>query len=654
MKPLDIDSFFDYTFLGGLAFSPDGSAAALSAAKTSEDRKGYDSTLWLTDGKDTKRLTSGGEESSFIWEDGHSIVFSAFRTESEKKRRDEGERFTPFYRIDIFGGEAEKYFEIPLPGASLKVLDSGKYIVTASVREEEAELYNLTEEERKKHAESLTEEKDYETVTETPFWFNSAGFVAGRRKVLYIYDKDTGDLRRLTPADTDVSGYELLDGSILWWGKKGDERWDTGSLMYMTDISTGRSESVRISGKMSVYSVKKAGDRLVALISDPSEYGLNADPSFYELGTDGSLAFIYGPLCAGNSTGSDCRYGSSRMIKAVGDRIYFTETVRNACVLSVLEGNEKRTVFSSEGSVDDFDVSDKGDILMIRLTSTCLQEVYTQDGTKISSFNDAVLKDRYTAKPEKITFNSCGKDIDGWILRPFGYDENERYPAVLDIHGGPKTVYGELFVHEMQYWAGQGYFVFFCNPVGSDGRGDSFSDIRGKYGTEDYTDIMDLTDEVLRRYPAIDPSRVCVTGGSYGGFMTNWIVGHTDRFCCAATQRSISNWLSFRGVSDIGPRFTEDQQAADLFTSPEKLWERSPLKYAENIVTPMLFIHSDADYRCPLEQGVQLFTAVRLRGIEARMVIFHGENHELSRSGRPLHRLRRLREITEWFEKHAK
>ena len=167
---------------------------------------------------------------------------------------------------------------------------------------------------------------------------------------------------------------------------------------------------------------------------------------------------------------------------------------------------------------------------------------------------------------------------------------------------------------------------------------------------------MDFTDEVLKRYPQIDASRVCVTGGSYGGYMTNWIVGHTDRYCCAATQRSISNWVSFEGVSDIGPMFTRDQQCADIYhqTDLEKIWWHSPLKYADDVKTPTLFIHSDQDYRCPFEQGIQFFTALKTRGVETRMCVFHGENHELSRSGMPEHRIRRLNEITGWFEKHAR
>ena len=165
---------------------------------------------------------------------------------------------------------------------------------------------------------------------------------------------------------------------------------------------------------------------------------------------------------------------------------------------------------------------------------------------------------------------------------------------------------------------------------------------------------MDFTDTVLHHFPAIDPDRVCETGGSYGGFMTNWIIGHTDRFCCAVSQRSISNWISKSFMSDIGPYFNPDQCGASSPFAFNILWEHSPLKYAENAKTPTLFIHSDQDHRCPLPEGMQMMQALALKGIETRMCIFHGETHELSRSGKPKHRIRRLTEITNWFNKYAK
>lgn len=213
--------------------------------------------------------------------------------------------------------------------------------------------------------------------------------------------------------------------------------------------------------------------------------------------------------------------------------------------------------------------------------------------------------------------------------------------------------YGRVFFHEMQVWASHGYFVFFCNPFGSDGQGNEYADIRGHYGYEDYQDLMAFTDAVLAEVKQIDPNRLGVTGGSYGGYMTNWIITHTSRFKAAASQRCISNWISLWGTSDIGPDFVRDQMQAGL-EDIETLWKHSPLKYVDQAETPTLFIHSDEDYRTPIEQGYQMLNGLIDQGVEAKMIVFHGENHELSRSGKPVHRMRRLEEITKWMDDHLK
>ena len=166
---------------------------------------------------------------------------------------------------------------------------------------------------------------------------------------------------------------------------------------------------------------------------------------------------------------------------------------------------------------------------------------------------------------------------------------------------------------------------------------------------------MEFTDQVLERYPDIDADRLAEMGGSYGGFMTNWIIGHTDRFRCCNSQRSISNWVSMFGVADIGYYFADDQTlgwpwgSTDGVPNVDAMWDQSPLKYADQVKTPTLFLHSDCDYRCPLEQGMQMFTALKIHGVPARLVVFKGENHELSRGGKPQGRVRRLVEISNWY-----
>ena len=192
------------------------------------------------------------------------------------------------------------------------------------------------------------------------------------------------------------------------------------------------------------------------------------------------------------------------------------------------------------------------------------------------------------------------------------------------------------------------------NPRGSDGYSEKFADIRGKYGTRDYDDLMEGLDHVLKKFPQIDGDRLAIAGGSYGGFMTNWAIGHTTRFRAAVTDRSIASWISFWGTSDIGPHFTEDQVGGDPWDSEEKLLNDSPLRYVPNVETPLMLVHSMEDYRCWMVEGLEFFTALKKHGKEAELVLFPGENHDLSRVGKPKHRVARLRHYIRWFDEHLK
>ena len=663
MLPILQNDLLQYKFLSGITFSPDGEKAVFAVKKADEENNSYISNLYVYRDGGLRQLTAMNKESSFVWKDSNELLLFTVREEKDKKRAEKGEQFTPVYSLYLDGGEATKKWDLPLSVSDVKEWKEGLFIVVGSIDANYPDYYKASKEDRESAEKAVNDDKDYEICDEVPFWFNGAGFINKKRTALFIFDSNTGEIKKISASNFNVSGYEILDSKVFYYGSGLEFTRDTKSTFLSYDLVSGENKVIRDDKKYSAAGSALLGKRLVMVMSDDAEYGLNQDPDFYWFDPEtGKEDLLYkSPVSIGNSTGSDCRLGRTRTLKSGEKALYFVETRRNASVLCALNADgEKVTVLGGEGAVDDFDVYEKtGQILSIRMTADKLEELYLsdteeRDPKQISFFNEDILKDRYVALPEKVMFISSNEVIDGWILRPINYDENKEYPAVLDIHGGPKTVYGEVFYHEMQVWASKGYFVFFCNPIGSDGRGNEFADIRGKYGTCDYQNFMDFTDEVMVRYPQIDPSRICVTGGSYGGYMTNWIVGHTHRFCCAATQRSISNWISFAGVSDIGQWFTWDQQAGTIDENLEKLWWHSPLKYASSVITPTLFIHSDEDYRCPLEQGIQYFTAIKSRGIESRMVIFHGENHELSRGGKPLHRMRRLKEITDWFDAHAK
>ncbi|HWZ44314.1 MAG TPA: S9 family peptidase [Candidatus Saccharimonadales bacterium] len=252
---------------------------------------------------------------------------------------------------------------------------------------------------------------------------------------------------------------------------------------------------------------------------------------------------------------------------------------------------------------------------------------------------------------ERLPYKSTdGWAVDGFFVKPLGWQPGKKYPMILVIHGGPEGMYGVDWSHEFQVLAAKGWAVFFCNPRGSTGYGEKFE--RGEinnWGVMDYQDVMAGVDAALKQYPWVDAEKLGVTGGSYGGYLTNWIVSHTNRFKAAVTLRSISNFISDEGTRD-GAYGHEDYFKGILFDDFDQYWEASPLKYARNVRTPTLILHSDFDFRVPLEQGEQWFRALQHYGVPSELVLFPRENHNLTRTGEPIHLVESLNWQVYWFD----
>lgn len=659
MENLKLKDFLDYKYLSNLEFSPNGENAGFVVNTTNYDDNNYQSNIWLLNNKTKKysKLTSLNEERSFLWIDNSTIIFPATRDAKLKEKVSQGEKWTAYYSIDINGGEADKYMQIPLMVTAIKTIDKDNFVLTAKYDNYGINLNEMTGEERTKAIAKLKEEKDYEVLDEIPFWSNGGGFTNQKRNRLYLYNRVSNEVTPLTCEHTVVTYFSYKDGKVLYVGNVFEGKLEQREGIFCYDIASKKTETLLpIEANFRVSYAEFLEDAVICALNDCKEYGMNQNPSFYVIKNGKVELLKKHDTWMINTVGSDCRYGGGKAYRVVNGKLYFPTTVFKDSFLNTIDLAGNETVLTkANGSVDVYDVH--GDeILFVGLRGIKLQEIYSlKDGeeTQLTSFNENVYTDKKLSIPEKCNFVNDGIEIEGWVLKPVDYDETKTYPAILDIHGGPKTVFGEVFYHEMQVWANMGYFVFFCNPRGGDGRGNAFADIRGKYGTIDYDDLMKFTDVVLEKYP-IKADRVGVTGGSYGGFMTNWIIGHTDRFRCAASQRSIANWISKFGTTDIGYYFNADQNASTPWINQEKLWWHSPMKYADKAKTPTLFIHSEEDYRCWLAEGIQMFTALKYHGVEARLCMFRGENHELSRSGKPKHRVRRLEEMTNWFEKYLK
>jgi dipeptidyl aminopeptidase/acylaminoacyl peptidase len=292
---------------------------------------------------------------------------------------------------------------------------------------------------------------------------------------------------------------------------------------------------------------------------------------------------------------------------------------------------------------------------MVNPGQVWMRNMTTGRSGKLTQINENMLRVLDLGATEEVWFKgNSDNDLHGWILKPPGLDESKKYPSILEIHGGPLVQYGNFFMHEFYFLAAQGYVVYFCNPRGSQGYGEEHAKaIRNNWGTVDYDDLMAWADFIEKK-PYIDRERMGVTGGSYGGYMTNWIIGHTDRFKAAVTQRCVSNLMSMWGSSDFNWVFQEVFGDESPWENVENYWRQSPLKYIGNAKTPTLVIHSEQDLRCATEQGEQVFVALKKLGLDTEMVRFPDEPHGLSRGGRTDRRIVRLQHILRWFDRYLK
>jgi len=313
--------------------------------------------------------------------------------------------------------------------------------------------------------------------------------------------------------------------------------------------------------------------------------------------------------------------------------------------------------------VGDYSVDGSGALIAFNCTdSTTPYELWIRDGEgqrRLTELTKGFMRKQVISEPEEFWFTaSDGAEVQGWIIKPHGYEEGVKYPTLFEVHGGPRGAYGYSYGaanHEFQVLASYGYAVVYTNPRGSTGFGEEFAGvISGHWGERDYMDVMEAVDHVTGAYPYVDGDRLGILGGSYGGYMTNWVVGHTDRFRAAVTMRSISNWYSMLGTSDIGWRDHDVSWGKNAWENLDEIMRKSPISYLGNVTTPLLIIHSENDFRCPVEQDEQMFIGLKKQGKETEFVRFPDESHGLSRGGKPKHRLERLRHIVRWFDRYLK
>jgi dipeptidyl aminopeptidase/acylaminoacyl peptidase len=341
--------------------------------------------------------------------------------------------------------------------------------------------------------------------------------------------------------------------------------------------------------------------------------------------------------------------------------LFAIEDGGNVCMYRVAAdgSSEPEVVIGGDFMLTGYDAVG-GQIVHSFHTPTQLSELFVGD-RQVTEIGRAFCDARDLPAPERfVAISADGSEVEAWIVRPVGFEDGKRYPLLLNIHGGPFSQYGNKFFDEFQVYAGAGYAVVYSNPRGSSGYSEAWGRaIRGPvadgpgWGTVDYEDCMAVVDEALKRFEFLDSDRLGVMGGSYGGYMTSWIVGHTDRFQCAISERAVNQFMSEGEESDFGS-FFKSEIGAHFWEAPDAYLKHSPSTYAKNIVTPLLILHSENDLRCPVGQAEGLFAILRTLKREVEFVRFPVEGHELSRSGNPVHRVMRFEIILDWLGRHLK
>jgi len=490
---------------------------------------------------------------------------------------------------------------------------------------------------------------------------DGVGYLDGRHAHLFVVAADGGEARQLTDGAWSVGGFAWSpDGDAL--AVTGDAEPDADlrrvQRLYRVDLAGGRrtlTEGLWMSnptwsprgGHVAVIApVTPDGGRVWRVWVVPAGGG---EARCLTAGLDRDVS---------GTVGNDMRTGHGTRVRwsADGERLYFMATGSGvADLLSVdLDGNVAVEVAGERRHVYDFDVEAGRVVVCAGDASTPGDVILAGPGPERPlTDSNPWLAERYVAEPQRHLFTAPdGLEIEGWLLHPPDFDPGRRHPLVLQIHGGPHSQYGWAFFHEFQVLAGMGFLVLAVNPRGSDGYGEAFRRACVyDWGGGDYEDLMTSLDQLVERTGFVDERRMGVAGGSYGGYMTNWVIGHTRRFAAAVAMRSISNLVSEFAQHDI-VLWSEQEIGPQPWPDPDEVWRRSPIRHVRDIHTPLLLLHGEMDLRCAFSQAEELFGALRLLGREVELVRFPGESHDLSRSGRPDRRVERLRRITSWFDRH--
>lgn len=671
-RALTADDLFRIVLVSDPQASPDGTHLVWVQTLPNKDKDLYQASLWISDadGGNSRQLTSGQHrDNTPRWSpDSESIAFVSNRphqrppaepADADKSKPADAKPTNQVWTIRISGGEAIQRTAHPKGAGDHSWSPNGKSIVFVASDE-------VTEDDSFEAATSVGPIADERVVRDISYRFDGRGFLETYSH-LWTTDLASGETRQLTFGDfNDGSPVWSPDGNTIAFSSNRTDarklRWNRKGIHTLA-VESGEVTSLTPDDASFDSPAWSPDGKRIAFIGHLGTHS-GANDAVWIVGRNGkdiTNLSESSDISFGDSGMSDVHMGSYQGPQWIDDKsLHVLASEAGETQVYKIDVAKSKVSKRTNGSHRISGFARLGDNLaVLRGSISQPSELELWSGkasfSRISHANDAFLDDVGLMDAQDLAITSAdGTKVQAWIIPPFGFDasSSSRHPLILQIHGGPHAMYGYAMFHEMQLMAAKGYAVVFSNPRGSAGYGEEFTTCtRGIWGEADMPDAI-ATVEHAAALPWIDEDRLGITGGSYGGYLTNWIIGHDNRFKAAVTQRCVSNFYSFFGTSDIGSTFGVHEFDGLPWTDAEKLLKYSPVSYVQNIETPLLIVHSERDLRCPIEQAEQMFAALKYQEKEVGFVRFPEEGHELSRSGTPSRRLARLHHMLGWFDRY--
>jgi dipeptidyl aminopeptidase/acylaminoacyl peptidase len=638
------EDVFQLTGVSDPRVRPGGSEVAYVVWSIDGEANEYRQSIWVAplDGSGSpRRLTSGDNDAQPRWSpDGNRLAFVSKRGDEKARRQ--------LYVLPMGGGEPQCLTEIKDDvGEPVWSPDGTRIVFSARVPDEAYE-----EEDDKKRAPRR--------FTRLLYKLDSVGWTGDRRRHLYVVAADgSSEAKQITEGDFEDSRPTWAPDGRIAFSSARNEDWDVELKGDIYLVSPDGGEPERLTPNDANYYAPSysPNGNLLAVKWDPGGFDFPRHTQIGVMNADGSDFRL---LTTSLDRTCDPYPEIREPIWDDGAIVFAIEDHGNIHLYRVSPaGGDPELLAGGDIVLSGYDVHD-GQVVRTGSTAPNLAELYAGD-RQLSEIGKEFAAGRSLTEPERFTaISKDGSEVEAWIARPAGFKEGTRYPALLNIHGGPFTQYGNGFFDETQVYAGGGYAVLYANPRGSSGYAESWGraimgpgELGPGWGSVDYEDLMAVVDTALDRYDFIDPERLGVLGGSYGGYMTSWIVSHTNRFKAAISERAVNNLVSMYGSSDVGWVF-KGYHGDFVHDAVDKYLQISPWTYAKQIETPLLILHSENDLRCNIEQAEVMFTTLRLLGKEVEMVRFPAESHELTRSGNPVHRVQRFELVLDWFDRYLK